>query len=82
MDAEYRPKPVFQMLKNLIKDEWMTAPFTARTDANGEIVFRGFYGRYEITQHLPGQRHPTQDFHLAEKQENIWTFTAGPGTVA
>jgi endo-1,4-beta-xylanase len=82
MDAEYRPKPVFRMLKNLIKGEWTTAPFTARTDESGEIVFRGFYGQYEITQRLPGQRYPTQDFHLAKIQENVWTFAPRPGTVA
>ena len=73
-DAEYRPKPVFSMLKNLIRGEWMTAPFMARTDENGEILFRGFYGRYEITQCLPERRFPSWDFHLAEKQENVWTF--------
>lgn len=73
-DAEYRPKPVFSMLKNLIRGEWMTAPFMACTDENGEILFRGFYGRYEITQCLPERRFPSWDFHLAEKQENVWTF--------
>ncbi len=76
MDSEYRPKPVFSMLKNLIKGEWMTAPFTARTNENGEIVFKGFDGQYEITQILPGQKHPTRSFRLAEKQENVWTFIA------
>ena len=82
MDAEYHPKPVFRMLKNLIKGEWMTTPFTAHTDENGEIAFHGFYGRYEITLRLPGQRHPTRDLHLAEKQENVWMFTSGLGTAA
>ena len=33
----------------------MTAPFTTRTDANGEITFRGSYGQYEVTQRLPGK---------------------------
>ncbi|HLO18055.1 MAG TPA: endo-1,4-beta-xylanase, partial [Anaerolineales bacterium] len=59
MDAEYQPKPVFRALKNLIKGEWITAPFTAHTDENGEVNFRGFYGQYEITQELPGQKHPS-----------------------
>ncbi len=74
IDAEYRPKPAFKVLKNLIKGEWMTAPFTVRTDENGEIVFRGFYGKYEVIQHTPGQKHPAWDFHLAGKQANVWTF--------
>jgi endo-1,4-beta-xylanase len=74
LDAEYRPKPAFNALKCLIRGEWMTAPFTARTDENGEIAFRGFYGQYEATQRRPGQKHPAWNFHLAERQENVWTF--------
>jgi len=53
----------------------MTAPFTTRTDANGEITFRGFYGQYEVTQRLTGKKYPTWSFHLTDKQENTWTFT-------
>ncbi len=74
IDADYRPKPAFHTLKGLIKGEWMMTPFTARTDENGEITFRGFYGQYEATQLLPGQQHVTRNFHLSEKQENVWTF--------
>ncbi len=76
IDAEYRPKPAFKTLKNLIKGEWITAPFTARTDEHGEINFRGFYGQYEATQPLPGRKHLTWKFHLSEKQQNAWTFVA------
>ncbi len=74
IDAEYRPKPAFKMLKNLIKLEWMTAPFTACTDENGEINFRGFYGQYEVVQQTPEKKHQTREIHLAEKQENSWVF--------
>ena len=74
IDAEYRPKPVFTALKKLIKDEWMISPFTACTDENGEITFKGFYGEYNVTQRLPGRRYPTQTLHLAENQENVWTL--------
>jgi GH35 family endo-1,4-beta-xylanase len=74
IDAEYRPKPAFDTLKTLIKGEWMTTPFIARTDENGEIAFRGFYGKYEVIRHLPGQKHPTWNFHLTEKQEIFWVF--------
>ena len=74
IDSEYRPKPVFKTLKSLIKGEWMTAPFTAHTDENGEIAFHGFYGGYQAVRRLAGYQHPTWDFHLAEKQENAWTF--------
>ena len=72
IDAEYRPKPAFNMLKKLIKGEWMTVPILARTDENGEISFRGFYGNYEAIQRLPGKKHLMHAFHLAENQENSW----------
>jgi len=74
IDAEYRPKPVFNLLKKLIKGEWLTAPFTACTDENGEISFRGFHGNYEAIERRPGKKYPTRNFHLAEKQENVWKF--------
>jgi len=74
IDAEYRPKPAFNTLKQLIKGEWLTAPFKARTNDDGEISFRGFYGNYEIIRKIPGQKHSTWSFHLAEKQKNDLTF--------
>ncbi len=76
IDAEYRPKPAFKMLKDLIKGGWTAVPFTARTDENGEINFRGFYGKYDVTQLLPGRKYTTWEFHLSEKQENTSTFVA------
>ena len=76
-DAEYRPKPAFEVLKKLIKSEWWTPRFTARTDDNGEIVFRGFCGQYEITERVEGRRHIAHDAHLTNGSANTWTFTAG-----
>jgi endo-1,4-beta-xylanase len=75
IDEEYRPKPVFDKLKELIKGEWMTRPFKAQTDGNGEISFRGFYGRYELALIREGQQHKTFEFHLAADQENEARFT-------
>ena len=76
VDADYRPKPAYGTLKRLIKGEWLTAPFTARTGENGEITFRGFWGRYQLTQRRPGQRHWAREIHVAEGQDNAWTFTS------
>jgi GH35 family endo-1,4-beta-xylanase len=76
-DAEYRPKPAFNALRKLIRGEWFTAPFTARTDQNGEIIFRGFFGLYTITERVPGRQHITHDAHLAADRANTWAFTAG-----
>lgn len=75
IDDEYRPKPVFEMLKALIKGEWMTQSFTTQTDENGEIDFRGFYGKYEIVLPQTGQQHPSFDFHLSANKENGIKFT-------
>lgn len=48
LDENMEPKPVFQALKRLIKDEWMTHDFVAVTDRKGACSFRGFYGEYEV----------------------------------
>jgi GH35 family endo-1,4-beta-xylanase len=75
IDEEYRPKPVFERLRQLIKGEWMTEPFTACTDENGEITFRGFYGNYELVIPQIARQHATFTFHLAANQENSGQFT-------
>jgi len=76
VDAEYRPKPVFKALKSLIKDEWMTPPFTAQTDDTGKISFRGFFGQYEVIVRQPGKQHQRYCVHLSERADNAWVFTA------
>ena len=74
IDEEYRPKPVFERLKQLIKGEWLTQPFTACTDENGEIIFRGFYGNYELVIPQIARQHPTFKLHLAADRENTAQF--------
>lgn len=74
VDAEYRPKPVFTVLKKLIKQEWMTQPFSAVTDAAGRVSFRGFYGQYEVILRQPDRQHLAHRFHLAEHTENTWVL--------
>lgn len=46
-DPKLNPKPVYQVLDNLINYEWKTN-LTVRTDRNGIIKFRGFKGRYQL----------------------------------
>jgi endo-1,4-beta-xylanase len=75
IDKEYRPKPVFTVLKKLIKGEWLTPDFTARTDAAGCITFQGFYGEYEVVVKRPGQRFITYRVHLSELAENTPVLT-------
>lgn len=40
-------KPVYDMLKNLIKNQWHSAG-TAKSDANGNITIEGFKGVYQL----------------------------------
>jgi GH35 family endo-1,4-beta-xylanase len=74
VDEEYRPKPVFTRLTKLIKGEWLTQPFAACTDENGEITFRGFFGNYELGIPQNARQYPTFQFHLAANQGNSAQF--------
>jgi endo-1,4-beta-xylanase len=74
IDAEYRPKPAYQALRKLIKEEWMTAPLRAVTDEKGQVTFTGFHGSYEIVARRPGRQHLTYPLHLAGRHLNDWTL--------
>lgn len=74
VDAEYRPKPAFNVLKKLIKQEWLTQPFNAVTDAAGGVNFRGFYGQYEVSLRQAGRQHLCHRFHLSKHAENTWAL--------
>lgn len=41
------PKPVYEALSKLIRQEWQTKA-EGQTDAQGRFSFRGFAGRYEV----------------------------------
>ena len=42
------PKPAFNSVKKLIKEDWWTGPLTLQTDAAGKVSFRGFLGDYVV----------------------------------
>ena len=42
------PKPAYNTLKRLIKEEWHTEG-TNKTDSNGWIEFEGYFGTYNLT---------------------------------
>ncbi len=46
-DKDVQPKPVYRALEQLIKHDWMTR-LTLKSDADGNVKFRGFKGRYRI----------------------------------
>jgi GH35 family endo-1,4-beta-xylanase len=43
------PKPGYEALLRLIKDEWWLPPTRMTTDAAGQFTFTGFLGTYEIS---------------------------------
>lgn len=43
------PKPAFFALNNLVNNEWKTKAFEAKPDADGNIKFRGFKGKYRVS---------------------------------
>ncbi|MBX9243448.1 endo-1,4-beta-xylanase [Actinotalea ferrariae] len=49
--ADGTPKPSYDALRRLVKDEWWVAPTTLRTDAEGRVAVRGWSGDYEVRAH-------------------------------
>jgi GH35 family endo-1,4-beta-xylanase len=43
------PKPSYDVLKALIKEEWWVPPTVVRTDAHGQLTVAGFFGDYELS---------------------------------
>ncbi|MFW2513275.1 endo-1,4-beta-xylanase [Demequina sp. SO4-13] len=53
------PKPAFDALLGLIKDEWWVAPTQMRTNGEGRVDVRGFAGDYRISH-----GNSSADFHI------------------
>jgi endo-1,4-beta-xylanase len=45
---DHSPKPAFEALKRLVKDEWWLAQTTMRADGQGRISIEGFEGDYRV----------------------------------
>ena len=73
IDENYRPKPAYRKIRQLINQEWMTKT-SGRTAGDGSIDFRGFYGDYKITLKTKNGRVHTFDIHLTANQANKWQF--------
>ncbi|KQS08957.1 1,4-beta-xylanase [Curtobacterium sp. Leaf183] len=43
------PKPSYEALRQLVKEDWWHAPTVSRTDADGRLAVRGFRGEYQAT---------------------------------
>ncbi len=44
---EYEPRPLYNKLKELIRERWMTK-FSGKSAGDGTVGFRGFHGDYEV----------------------------------
>jgi GH35 family endo-1,4-beta-xylanase len=42
------PKPAYDALLKMVKQEWWTAPQTLTADADGKVKFHGFLGEYAV----------------------------------
>ena len=45
--SAHEVRPLYHRLRKLLREEWMTRT-TATSDTNGQIHFRGFFGRYSV----------------------------------
>jgi GH35 family endo-1,4-beta-xylanase len=76
LDEEDRPKPVYERLRHLIREEWSTG-FDSRTDASGVLSFRAFFGDYDVVVTLPSGQVEVLPVSVRSNEENHWTFTLG-----
>jgi GH35 family endo-1,4-beta-xylanase len=75
LDEEYNPKPVYERLYKLIKEDWMTKNLILKSDKKGLLKFRGFYGKYQIKVTKPDGKSCVLTVHLKENADNHWVFS-------
>ena len=75
VDKNYNPKPIFNTLKSLIKEKWMTHNLSLKTDKSGLVWFRGFYGEYKVTVKTPDGSKQSFNLHLSREIPSRWTFS-------
>jgi hypothetical protein len=54
-DADATPRPLYNRLKTLIRDKWMTR-LSGQVGGDASVDFRGFHGDYEIAVRTPDGR--------------------------
>ncbi|NQU09256.1 endo-1,4-beta-xylanase, partial [bacterium] len=73
LDPEGRPRPVYEVLRDLITREWRTR-LQGRLPLDGRVGFRGFHGDYELEVTLKDGRTARTAFRVAPGQENAYRF--------
>jgi len=74
LDRDFNPKPVYTRLEKLIRHDWMTKNRQLKSDKNGQVAFRGFFGKYRIQVTKPDGTTQEFEMHLAENQDNKQTL--------
>ncbi len=74
--ADMSPKPVYERLMGLIKDEWWTKT-QGHTNAQGEFHTRAFHGAHRLTVQLPNGRTVTKDVHWERGKVNRFEIVIG-----
>ena len=69
------PKPVYERLTELIKNEWWTNS-EGRTNADGEFATRAFYGTHRLTIETPDGRRLEKQVHWEPGRLNRFELTA------
>lgn len=70
LEKDLSPKPVYHALDRLINSEWKTN-YLAKTNQNGELITRGFYGDYKVTvTDTLGKKHSYMFEHQKTKKSN------------
>lgn len=68
VDEEYRPKPVYERLDQMINHEWKTLS-NGELEAEGIYRFRGFFGQYTGTLTTPEGQTESFQFQLFENDQ-------------
>jgi GH35 family endo-1,4-beta-xylanase len=69
--ADMSPKPAFQKLLDLIKEQWWTKT-DLTSSADGTAKFRGLLGEYRVTVAKPAGKPVTATFTLTKTGPNRW----------
>lgn len=65
LDVNVRPKPIYEMLRHLVKEVWHT-DHAATTDVAGSLACHAFYGDYSCEATLPNGTKKTLAFRFAK----------------
>ena len=68
------PKPAYDRMMSLIKGDWWTKT-EARTDTQGKVKARAFYGTHRLSAQLPSGQLITKEVHWERGQKNTFELS-------